>query len=62
MWFFDSGYFAWLLIPILYCPGKELIFVTLFAGVDGIECFDIEISSATHNWLKISEIGNDFVK
>ena len=28
--------------------------VTVFAGVDCIECFVIEMSSATQNWLKIS--------
>ena len=34
---------------------KERIFVTLtvFAGVDGIQCFAMEMSSETQNWLKI---------
>ena len=39
---------------ILYCPGEERIFVTVFAGVDGIVCFAIEMSSATQNWLKMT--------
>ena len=32
---------------IFYCPGEERIFVTVFAGVDGILCFANEMSSAT---------------
>ena len=34
--------------------GEERIFVTVFAGVDGIVCFAIEMSSATQNWLKMA--------
>ena len=30
------------------------MFVTVFAGVDGIVCFAIEMSSATQNWLKVT--------
>ena len=37
------------------CPGEERMFVTVFAGVDGIVCFAIEMSSATQNGLKISD-------
>ena len=32
---------------------EEWIFVTVFVGVHGLECFAIEMSSATQNWLKI---------
>ena len=32
---------------------EEGIFVTVRAGVNGIECFAIEISNATQNWLTI---------
>ena len=39
----------------LYCPGEERIFVTVFGGVDGIVCFVIEMSSATQNWLKMTD-------
>ena len=38
----------------LYCPGEEGIFVTVFAGVDGMVCSAIEMSSATQNWLKMT--------
>ena len=38
-----------------YCPGEERIFVAVFAGVAGIVCVAIEMSSATQNWLKISD-------
>ena len=55
MWFFDSGYFIWYWIPIFYCPGEERIFVAVFAGVDGIVCFAIEMLSATQNWLKMPD-------
>ena len=34
---------------------KERIFVTIFAGVDGMVCLAIEMSSATQNWLNISD-------
>ena len=34
---------------MFYCPGEERIFVAVFVGVDGIECFAIEMSSATQN-------------
>ena len=34
---------------------KERIFVAVFAGVDGIVCFAIEMSSATENWLKMPD-------
>ena len=34
--------------------GEERIFLTVFAGVDGIVCFAIEMSSATQNWLKMT--------
>ena len=37
-----------------YCPGEERIFVTVFAGVDGIVCFAIEMTSATQNWLEMT--------
>ena len=30
------------------------IFVAVFAGVDGIVCFAIEMSSETQNWLKMT--------
>ena len=30
------------------------IFVAVFVGVDGIVCFAIEMSSATQNWLKMT--------
>ena len=33
--------------------GKKELFVTVFAGVAGIEFFAIEMSSATQNSLKI---------
>ena len=33
----------------------ERIFVAVFAGVDGIVCFAIEMSSATQNWLKMPD-------
>ena len=33
---------------------EERVFVAVFAGVDGIVCFAIEMASATQNWLKIS--------
>ena len=39
---------------MFYCLGEERIFVKVFAGVDGIVCFAIEISSATQNWLKMA--------
>ena len=43
-------------MPICYFPGEELIFgTTAFTGVDGIGCFATEISSATQNWLNISD-------
>ena len=32
---------------------NEYLFVTVFAGEDGIGCFVIEMLSATQNWLKI---------
>ena len=37
--------------------GKEriILFVTVVAGVDGFVCFAIEMSSATQNWMKISD-------
>ena len=38
-----------------FCPGEERIFVTVFAGVDCIVCFAIEMSNATQNWLKMSD-------
>ena len=41
---------------LCYCPGEERIFVAIFAGVDGIVCFAIEMSSATHNWLKMPDV------
>ena len=31
------------------------MFVAVFVGVGGIVCFAIEMSSATQNWLKISD-------
>ena len=37
-------------MAIFYCPGEEIICVAVFAGVDGIVCFAIEMSSATPNW------------
>ena len=40
-WLFCLAWF-----PIVYCPGEGNIFVTIVAGVDGIECFDIEMWSA----------------
>ena len=43
--------FVWWWIPIFYCPGDEWICVTVFAGVDGIEWFAIEMSRATQNSL-----------
>ena len=36
---------------------EERIFVTVFASVDGIVCFAIEMSSATQNWLKMTVNG-----
>ena len=30
------------------------MFVAVFAGVDGIICFAIEMSSAKQNWLKMA--------
>ena len=42
---------------LLSCGRK--ISVTVFAGVDGIVCFAIEMSSATQNWL---EMTNCFVE
>ena len=36
---------------IFYCPGEERIFVTVFAAMDGIVCFAIEMTSATQNWV-----------
>ena len=42
-------------MPIFYCLGKERIFVAVFAGVDGIVCFAIEMSSATQNGLKVPD-------
>ena len=33
----------------------ERIFVAVFAGVDGIVCFAIEMSSATQNWLTMPD-------
>ena len=40
---------------MFYCPGEERISVAVFAGVDGIVCFAIEMSSATQNWLKMPD-------
>ena len=34
--------------------GEERIFVTVFAGVDGNVCFAIEMTSATQNWLNMT--------
>ena len=61
---FDSGFykkrmFLSCLVLSKYWPTKatflnfsgSLMFVTVFAGVDGIVCFAIEIRSATPNWL-----------
>ena len=39
---------------LLNCPGEERIFVTVFAGVDGIVCFAFEMTSAAQNWLKMT--------
>ena len=30
-------------------------YCSVFAGVDGIVCFAIEMSSATQNWLKVPD-------
>ena len=43
------------MVPIFYCPGEEGTFVAVFAGVDGIVCFAIEMSSVTQNWLKMPD-------
>ena len=36
-------------------PWEESIFVAVFAGVNGIVCFAIEMSRATQNWLKMPD-------
>ena len=56
MWFFDSGYsLSGSEFPsFIVLHEEEMIFVTVFAGVDGIVCFAIEMSGATQNWLKMT--------
>ena len=54
MWLFDSGYFAGSEFQYFIVLGTNE-YVYVFAGVDGIECFAIETSIATKNWLKNSE-------
>ncbi len=51
MWFFDSGYsLSGSEFPsFIVLHEEEMIFVTVFAGVDGIVCFAIEMTSATQN-------------
>ena len=46
---------------MFYSPGERIIFVAVFAGVDGIVCFANEMasllwSSATQNWLKMPDV------
>ena len=57
MWFFDCGYIVWLCIPILCCSVEEWIVVAAWIFLlDGIECSAItNMSSATQNWLNISD-------
>ena len=40
---------------IILLSWEERILAAVFAGVDGIECFAIDMSSAMQNWLKISD-------
>ena len=35
-----------------YCPGKECVFITVFAGVDDIEGLAIAKPNVAQNWLK----------
>ena len=42
----------------MYCPEEERIIlcVTVFAGVDDIECFARDMSNVTQLWLEMSDV------
>ena len=49
------NFFGCLIVAIKFLSGSECQYFIVFDGVHGIECFAIEISSATQNRLKISD-------
>ena len=53
----NLNFFGCLIVAILF--GHECQYFIVFVGVDGIECFAIEMSSATQNRLKIFARAND---